>query len=188
MKAKRGFLFVSVAVLAAFVGKVLADEIQMSTTLPAMPKPKIGTDEILFTTSVGSFKILGSDAAPATGQMVLNINGTVLVSGLEGTVRTEGLSKEFENKEFGKEAYFGTGKLIVNGKVRSIQAFGRKINGTFKGSGLVRLYGEFDKNLETGWVNYKGAEREPWGTSGNVKVVPQQIYNSSSNVKVKDSE
>jgi hypothetical protein len=35
---------------------------------------------------------------------------------------------------------------------------------------------------------YAGGEREAWGTGGNIKVVPQQIYKQNTdNVKIKDS-
>ena len=188
---KKAFgIVIGVAVLG--VGAmVLADETKMGAITPtqgSLPKPVIGTDTLEFTSNVGSFKVLGSDEAPANGRLELNVNGTVLISGLEGTVSATAMEKEYESKEYGKQAYFGKGKLVVNGEVRSIQVFGRGISGTFKGTAVMRMYREFDKNLETGWVKYKGGDREAWGTSGNVKVVPQQIYNSTQNVKIKDSE
>ena len=171
------------------VAIVLGDETKMGAPVRPLPKVTLGTDMLMFGSSVGSFKILGSDETPASGKLSFSFNGSVLVSGLEGTTVTEGgVRKEYENKEFGKTAYFGKGKITITGKARSIQFFGRDVQGSFKGTGLMRLYGEFDKKLDTGWVMYAGGERGAWGTGGNIKVVPQQIYKQNTdNVKIKDS-
>jgi hypothetical protein len=176
------------AVIVAIGAIVLAQTPITPQPTGSIPKPTIGSDKILFTSNVGSFKILGSDLVPAKGVLDVKVDGTILVSGLEGNVQVEGLTKEYELTDYKKIAYHGKGRLVLNGTCRSVQAFGRAMSCSFKGNGLLRLYGEFDRNLETGWVQYEGGDREAWGTGGNVKVIPQQIYSGTPNVKVKDSE
>jgi hypothetical protein len=188
-KRKNWVLIAGLVLVGAAI--VWADEQVISLTPPTnVPKPKLGSDELEFAATVGSFKLLGSDEAPATGTLKINFDGTVLISGRKGQINTSGnVRQEYVNKEFEKEAYFGKGSLTLSGEVRSVQFFGRDLSGTFKGRALMRLFGEFDKNLDTGWIAYKGQKRDPWGTGGNVRVVPQQIFeNKSSDLKVKDSE
>jgi len=187
---KRRIVVFGTAGLVALSAFVIADETLPTAQEPTeIPKPKIGSDTLTFESSVGSFKLLGSDETPATGTLSFNFNGTVLVTGDEAKVTTEGnVRQEYEKKEFAKKLYFGQGKMTVTGKVRSIQFFGSDVKGSFKGIGIMRMYGEFDKNLETGYFQFAGGERTPWGTNGLQVAVPQQIWEqSATDVKIRDN-
>lgn len=135
-----------------------------------------GADELVFETHVGSFKILGG-GDNAHGKLTFSFTGTVLVNGLTGTLQISGnVKKEFENKDRKEQAYFGTGSMTIDGTFQSIQWFGRDMKATFKGLGIVRLNGEYDKNLETGWVRYGSeAKSQPWLQGGRQFEVPQPI-------------
>jgi hypothetical protein len=160
---------------------------------PKAPQPAGKSDgnpghgTLNFKTSVGSFKILGG-ASPAEGSVELKFSGSVLVSGLDGTVTTsESVRKEIDNRVDKKQVFFGNGTMKVTGKFRAIQFFGRDLEGRFNGFGVMRLYGEFDKNLNTGEVWYEGKEHEAWGTSG--KQMSNPPANAGANfddVKVRD--
>lgn len=133
-----------------------------------------GADELIFETHVGSFKILGG-ADPARGKITLSFTGTVLVNDLDGSIVIAGnVKKEFENKQRKEQCYFGTGTITVEGKFRSLQWFGRDMKANFKGVGIVRLNGEYDKNLDTGWVRYGNeTKNQPWFQGGRQMEVPQ---------------
>jgi hypothetical protein len=143
---------------------------------PSVP----GADTAYFHTKVGSFKILGSESArppiPPRGHLEINFTGTVLVSGLAGKPKVEGnVNLEYENKTYKKLAYYGTGKITVDGLFESIEWFGRDMSGSYRGIGNVRLFGEFDKDLHTGewWYGSDPAKKNPWGTNLIEVVVPQ---------------
>jgi hypothetical protein len=188
---KPGFLMIGSAVLlgtaALVIGQMpVTDEDGPSVPLPP---PKVGTDTVRFASKVGSFKLLGSDQVVPTGKLSFSFNGSVLITGLDGKMTIEGkVIKEYDSKEFSKATYSGKGKITIDGKVRSVQFFGRDIDASFKGIGIIRLYGEFDRNLETGWYEYAGGERRDWGTGGTPVTVPQMVYGpSSGSVKVKEA-
>ncbi len=144
-----------------------------------------GPDKIVFKTNIGSFKILGGGDVPAHGALDLTFTGTVLVSNFEGTITPgSGVRKEFSRGK--KDVYFGSGHIFLNGKFRGAQFFGRNVNGSFQGFGIMRLYGEFDTKLETGEFWYEGKEHRPWGTGGIQVTVPEVIYNQTAKPRVKD--
>lgn len=126
-----------------------------------------------FRTSVGSFKLLGAAEQPVEGRLSFNFNGSVLVSGLQGKVVTEGpVRLEKDVKNFDKKVYFGRGKMTVTGRWRAVQFFGRDVKGDFDGWGVFRLYGEFDNTLDTGVWKRPGEPEQPWGTGGMQVMVP----------------
>lgn len=131
-------------------------------------------ETIFLQTSVGSFKILGAGDVPATGKVEITFTGTVLISELVGKVTAgPGVRLEINRPDRKKQVYFGKGKLIVEGKIRGLQFFGRDLNGKFTGTGILRLYGEFDRKLETGNFWYSNnPEKKPWGTGGMTVTVP----------------
>jgi hypothetical protein len=143
---------------------------------PAAPNVIPGSDTVHFSARIGSFKVLGSPKVPVQGTMDIKFNGTVLVTGLDKAVpvQTSGtIRMEKETPDHLRQCYFGKGELVIrNAKMRSLQFLGKDMEGTFKGYGIFRLFGEFDKKLETGFIWYDGEERHPWGTSGNQVVVP----------------
>lgn len=136
-----------------------------------------GADIAHFATRIGSFKLTGNDKTPPQGTLDMSFNGTVLISGPEKgtTIETKGnVRMEKETPDHEKRVYFGTGGIVVKGKVHALQFFGKDLTGTFTGIGIFRPYGEFDKKLETGFFWFEGGERRAWGTGGNLFVVPNQ--------------
>ncbi len=155
----------------------------------AVPKPTYGSDTLRFGSNVGSFKVLPfNDEQLTKGTLTFSFNGSVLVSGLKGTLTKEGdVREEYQNEKYDKQLYFGKGKITIVGEVRSVQFFGRDVNGSLKGSGLITFYGEFDKNLETGWFQYEGGDRLPWGTGGAQKQVPEVSFSPANELKIEKS-
>lgn len=170
---------ISVSVVAVAAAIVMAQAPSYEA-----PKPVIGSDTVSFKATLGSFKLLGSGEAPVNGSLNVAFRGTILLTEPNGSVRFEGdVRKEYTNDAHKKTAYFGKGRLIFDGKVKSIQFFGGDIDGTFKGWCMLRLNGEFDQNYDTGTYQFKGGPAVPWGTGGTGVAVPQQIYNQAPSVK-----
>jgi len=116
-----------------------------------------GYDSFYFRTHVGSFKLLSfNESTPSDGKLTLSFSGTILITGFDGPppVITGAVRKEYDNPKYKKQAYFGTGTITLAGKIKTFQWFGRDLKGSFQGKGVFRLYGEYDKNLETGWFRY----------------------------------
>lgn len=136
--------------------------------LSAQAKP-LATDVMFLETKIGSFKLLN-----CTGKLTFSFQGTVLVSGLEGTITPSGnLKKEFESKENKRVAYFGTGSLTLSGKWRGVQWFGTNMKGSFDGNGVARLTGEFDENMNTGYYWYKSnPEKQIWFSTTVDRPIP----------------
>jgi len=98
----------------------------------------------------------------------------VLVSGADAGVATAtgNLKLEYSSGKYKKQVYHGQGKLAVHGKFKVIQFFGSHLSGRFAGLGIFHLYGEFDKDLETGYYWYDGGQKKDWGTGGLQVTVP----------------
>ncbi|MCH8977783.1 MAG: hypothetical protein IH945_00880 [Armatimonadetes bacterium] len=110
--------------------------------------------------NLGSFKILGGQ-----GRCELTCTGTVLVSGLEGEVEASpGMKVEYVG--MGRTVYHGSGQLVVTGTWRALQWFGTDMTGLWYGRGVVRIVGEFDRDLNTGTYWYSDPDdRGNWPTS-----------------------
>ncbi|MGV3619025.1 MAG: hypothetical protein ACO1SV_27170 [Fimbriimonas sp.] len=168
-----------VGVVAAGLLVNLATAQQAAPTTPAKPSttvPASAYKGLTFSTNVGSFKLLGGGDVPPQGKLTIQFTGTVLVSGLykDGKVTTSGnVLREIHDTKNGKTVYHGTGSLVLEGKAKAVQFFGRNLKGRFFGQGIFRLYGEFDKNLETGFYEYDGVPGKlDWGTGGRTVEVP----------------
>jgi hypothetical protein len=147
----------------------------VSASLAQAPGSDHGT--MLFRSNVGSFKMAGSDDRPAEGRVEFTFTGTVLVIG-EPKVEVSGnVRSEYRNQEYKRQVYNGTGKIVIEGKFDAIQFFGRNVSGSWKGWGLVRFFGEFDKNLNTGdyWYPEKPNDKFPWGNYGSTAHNPKQL-------------
>lgn len=134
-----------------------------------------GSDTLYLATKVGSMKIVGSDLVPPTGHLEMSFTGTILLSGLNGKLDITGkVKKEYEDLKFSKTAYFGTGKIVIDGKFSSLQWFGRDMNAVFKGTAVFRIFGEFDKDLNTGTCYFGSAPKDKinWDIGGRSIVVP----------------
>lgn len=138
-------------------------------------------DDLYFNTKVGSFKILPRGNVMPSGSLSMTFTGSVLISGLEGDVQATGsVRREYWQKEHNKEVWFGTGKLVIKGKFLNVQWFGRDLNAELHGNGILRLYGEFDKNLDTGYYWFDKADKKYWGNYGTTVVVPEQKMGGGS--------
>lgn len=130
-----------------------------------------GSDELYLTTHIGSFKLINGK-----GSTSFSFQGTVLLVDVKGDIKVEGsLKLEFDDPKMKRKAYFGKGKITVTGEWRGIQWFGSELTGMVKGVCTVRLSGEFDNNLDTGfyWFANKPAEKLQWYTTGMTVQVPQ---------------
>lgn len=134
-------------------------------------------DTMFFSTTVGSFKILPPGPDMTHGTLDMDFTGTVMVSGLNGqVVPSSGVRLELSRPDHKRAVYFGKGHIHVSGDFRAIQFFGRNLKGSYRGVAVVRLYGEFDKNMETGYVWFTSQpQKRDWGTSGMTLTVPPAV-------------
>lgn len=143
----------------------------LASAQPATPEQRAGVQPdpnfatLHLTTKLGSFKLLDG-----VGRVEISFTGSLLLSKIDGRVLTSGkLRKEFESKD--RVVYSGTGKVVVTGRWRGIQWFGRDMNAVWFGAGQARLAGEFDKNLETGKYWYDDPEQKfDWMASGTTTI------------------
>lgn len=144
---------------------VLALPLSVFAQTPSQPVGSEKTGTIFFRTNIGSFKFINGK-----GQVNISFKGSVLVSKLKGTISTTGnLRKEYDDK--GRQVYFGTGTIALNGEFRAIQWFGKSLEGKWTGRGRARFVGEFDKDLKTGEFWYDtNPEKQAWGTFREVDV------------------
>ena len=156
---------------------------------PDFSKMKVSNerDQLWFETNVGSFKILPRGDVLPSGDLSMAFTGSVLISELNGAVTPVGnVRREYDNKEHGREVWFGTGKLTIKGSFRAVQWFGRNLKANFNGNGFIRLYGEFDKNLDTGLFWFDPAKKQYWGTYGTGVGIPESSTQlSPDNVKTR---
>lgn len=163
-------LFAATALAGAFALVVLAQG--GPEAAPAAPT-RSDFGNLNLQTNVGSFRVTGTKD-PAEGRLDIEFTGSVLVSELDGTIdASDGLIKEYDDR--GRKVYFGTGKLVVQGKFRKFQWFGRDMQARFVGKGIFLMFGEFDKNLDTGTFWYDGnPKRYPWGQGGRTLAIPNE--------------
>jgi hypothetical protein len=179
--------FVRTSAAACLLAIILSATAQQGSKMPI----PTAVGPVTMVAGLGSFKLLGhSDEDPARGHLEVNFNGTVLISGLVtgGHVTPSGaIHLEYSNDAHKRQSYFGTGKLIIDGTVRSVQCFGSDIKVSFVGRGLFRISGEFDKTGKTGnyWFGAPTdlkAERKPWGTFGTQIEVPEVHYGPAKDI------
>lgn len=150
------------------------------------PKPTWSTerDTLLFETAVGSFKIVPRGNLYPSGKLTMSFSGSVLISDLQagGKVTPVGnVKREYQNEKEGKQVWFGSGQLIVEGRFKNLQWFGRNLKAKFEGNGIARLYGEFDKNLDTGfyWFQRTPADKKiRWSNYGTTVAIPKQDFSA----------
>lgn len=175
---------VGVLAAAALISIALA-QVPNPTAPGAPSKP----DTIFLKTTIGSFKLIPNTQYLTSGKLSMSFEGTVMVSGLEGTVAVgPGVRLELDRKDHNRKVYFGKGTLNMNGTFRSVQFFGRNLTASYTGTDITaRLYGEFDKNMETGYYWYASDPKKvDWGTSGNMPKIPRYQPLGSVKGKVRD--
>ena len=145
-------------------------------------------DTLYFSTTVGSFKILPPGPDKTKGTLDMEFEGTLMVSELKGQITPgAGVRLEYSRPKHGRQVYFGKGHIRVSGDFRSMQFFGRNLKGSYTGVGVARLYGEFDKNMETGYYWFASKpEKIDWGSYGRTVYVPAYKAPTVAPGKVRD--
>ena len=143
---------------------------------PAPPRADapVETGIVDFQSKVGSFKIVSpSREVRARGAITMSFKGSVMIADLVGSVTPgPGVRQEYSDPARGRRVFHGEGTIAINGQWRAIQFFGRDIKGRWNGFGLMRLYGEFDENLDTGTYRVDGGKPQPWGNGGMLVTLP----------------
>jgi len=163
--------------LRAFIAMLAASVAVLGSAQPATPEQRAGVEPdpnfatLHLATKLGSFKLLDG-----VGRVEISFTGSILLSKITGKVQTSGkLRKEFEGND--RVVYSGTGKVVVTGRWRGIQWFGRDMRAVWYGAGQARLAGEFDRNLETGKYWYDDpSQKADWMASGTTTVTLPNRY------------
>ena len=154
---------------------------------PATPAQREGVKEdgnfgtMHFFTHLGSFRVIDGH-----GRIEFDFSGTVLISTLKGDYKISGnVHKEYDQHD--RVIYTGTGHLIVTGSWRAVHWFGKDLQGTWWGRGMIRFTGEFDRQQKTGQYWYDDPKKIrywPGGSSIDVPL-PDVTAGHNPNVKVK---
>lgn len=148
----------TLGLLASIAPFAFAQRATPAQMLGIADRPDFGT--LHLQCNLGSFKIYGQ------GALTINFKGTVLVSKLKGNVSYTGaIKKEYEALD--RLVLHGQGQVKVSGTWRAIQWFGSNMDAVWYGAGLVRISGEFDKDLKTGeyWFD-DPQDKKPFNTFG----------------------
>lgn len=145
-------------------------------------KPSSQFSTVHLQTKLGSFKSIDGE-----GRFEVTCAGTILISNFKGKAEIgPGWRKEHESR--GRAVYSGKGKVVLTGSWRGFQWFGRDMNAVWYGKGVVRVVGEFDRNLKTGDYWYDDPKKKlPWFSSGVTTVfLPQQNFGADLNATPKE--
>lgn len=155
----------SLAILAVFLLAL------MSYAQPATAAQKGRFDDKTYSTMHLHTKIGSARFIDGVGRLELSFTGTLLISGYKGDAAAVSGNVRKEYDEKGRTVYFGTGKVVFSGNWRGIQWFGRDFKAVWYGTGIVRIRGEFDKDLNTGeyWFNDPN-DKQYWATQGTQDV------------------
>jgi len=146
-----------IAVLA-----ILAGSVAQTSAVPKSGVMKLWS-------KVGSFVLEGEGAVEIT------FTGTLLVSKHSGppVIITGKVRKEFN--DFGRQAWFGSGKAVIKGSWRRLQWFGKNMNAVWRGRGMAMVFGEYDAKQDTGFTQVDDQPAYPWLTTGRAFYVPKQL-------------
>ena len=163
---------VASALVIAIVAHAQTPAATGSTSSASVPK-----GDLWLRTKLGSFKALQRGTDMIDGHFEASFTGSFLIVGFDeksGKITATGnLRKEYEEGPHKRIVYYGTGKITIDGKLRSMQWFGRDLDGKFNGFAVFRMYGEFDRDLKTGDFSFDGYKTKfPWGTNGPIAIVP----------------
>jgi hypothetical protein len=137
-------------------------------------------------TNLGSFKIKQGSEQLDVGVLDIDFKGTILVSGLKGTATpSAGVKLEYDRPQDHKQVFYGKGHLHVDGDFDGIQWFGDHMSATYRGTGVIQLFGEFDKALNTGyyWYGNDTASKMFWGTNGTT-ITPTPYRKAGQDVEI----
>jgi hypothetical protein len=170
----------------AFLGLLCITPSIAQGPAPVVP---VKTGEVFMKTNIGAFKITSPGDVKAFGKIQLSFKGSLLIIGYDGKtpiVPSGGLRVEYQNDKRQRIEYFGEGTVTLDGKFKAIQFFGRNLKMNWAGFGICRLYGEFDKEGNTGTYEVKGDQLRYWGTGGTTFTVPARTNNAiAPKIKVK---
>lgn len=134
------------------------------------PQPKVPeSGKMHLWCKVGSFRLEGK------GRVELDFTGTLLISGHSGPapVVTGKVRKEYQG--MGRTVYFGTGRAVIEGEWRRIQWFGNNMDCRWTGKGMALVFGEYDKEKQTGRIQVDDLPELEWLTTGRAFYVPKQL-------------
>ncbi len=77
------------------------------------------------------------------GQLNIELTGTLLVSGLKGTIYPTS-SIQLEYNSYDRKVYYGSGKITLKGKFRALQWQGQRLKMDWSGKGKAYAIGEYD--------------------------------------------
>lgn len=176
-------ILLGAAVLPAWLIAQNAEPIQPNagpTNQPAAPAPVVNKT-LHLASNLGSFKMLPKTEL-ASGRVEITFTGTLLLSNFKGKATlSPGLNKEYDGNN--RTVYFGSGTAVIDGSFRGIQWFGTNMTASWTGDGVIRLYGEFDQDLNTGsyWYDDR-TQATDWGTYGLTAEVPKRPTPGDVNV------
>lgn len=150
------------------------------SVVPSLAQAPQETGEVDMQTNIGAFKITSAGDDKSSGKIKMTFKGSCLVVGYEGTApvaASTGLRVEYDNKKRDRVVFHGQGTVTLDGKFRAIQWFGQDLKMNWVGRGICRLYGEFDKNQNTGTYTIKGKQPMYWGTGGMQFSIPARSDN-----------
>jgi hypothetical protein len=130
------------------------------SALALVPAPAIN-DALHLEAHIGSFKMVPKGDSFPAGRLSMDFRGTVLISDLApgSYLQTSGkVQKEYDSH--GKMVFFGQGKLVVVGRFRNCEWFGRNLVFDFKGSAIIRMIAEYDDALKTGTYSYGSGKKD----------------------------
>ncbi|ARU41460.1 hypothetical protein CCB80_10075 [Armatimonadetes bacterium Uphvl-Ar1] len=132
-------------------------------------------------TKLGSFKMINGE-----GRVDFSFKGTLLVSHhTDGEMRVVSGNLRKEYSKNNRTVYTGQARVILTGKWRGIQWFGSDLTAVKYGKGFVRVSGEFDRNMQTGFYWYEDpAAKNPFPASSVISLaIPPPEYGANRNIK-----
>lgn len=165
-------------VLAAVVGGVTWGQEATVAQKEGVP-PNDGFGIIHLQTRLGSFKIIDGQ-----GRAEFDFKGTILVNKIEGRLSVTGaVRKEYEKHD--RQIWTGSGRVVILGKWRGLQWFGKDLKGYWYGGGMIRLSGEFDREQRTGEYWYEDPGKIFYWPGGSTIDVPVPEVRVGLNKKAK---
>jgi|GEM_PF-1478942 len=160
-----------------------------SGPVPAHLQPGQGGPGLYLQTQLGSFKIKRGSEQQDVGILDIDFKGTVLISGLSPTgvaTPSAGVKLEYYRADHNKRVFYGKGHLHIDGDFDGILWFGENMKALYHGTGVIQLFGEFDKQLNTGtyWYASNPSTKMYWGTGG-ATITPAPFKMQGQNVEVK---
>ena len=157
-------------------------------TVPSLAQAPPQVGQVAMNTKIGSFKITSPGDQLAYGKIKMTFRGSCLIVGYDGKiplVASPSLHVEYKDDKRQRIEYHGTGSITLEGRFRAIEWFGRDLNMDWSGLGICRVYGEFDKDGNTGTYTIKNKKTQYWGSGGMQFVLPpRDVSDIAPKVKI----